>query len=73
MNAMSISELLSSARALPLDEKRELTRALIDDLPDDVLEAMFKGRHVFGTIRPEFAPGAVAQLAQLLKEDAETK
>ena len=70
---MSISELLSAVRALPVDEKRQLTRTLIEDLPDNEPEAMFKEGHVFEVYTPEFGPGTVAQLAQLLEEDAESE
>ena len=70
---MSIAEILSVARSLPPDEKRQLTQALIEDLANNEPEAMFKEGHVFTVYTPEFAPGAVSELAQLLKEDADSK
>ena len=33
---------------------------------------MFKEGHVFTVYTPEFAPGSVSELAQMLKEDADT-
>lgn len=70
---MSIAEILSVARSLPADEKRQLTQALVEDLANNEPEAMFKVGHVFTIYTPEFAPGTVAGLAQLLKEDTDPK
>ena len=68
---MSIAEIISAARALPIDEKRELAQTLLDDLDNEDAKAMFPEGHVYHIYTPEFAPGTAAQLAELLKEDAD--
>ena len=70
---MSITELASAARALSLDERRELAQTLLEDLAKEEAEAMFRGRRVYHVYTPEFAPNAVAQMALVLKEDAKCR
>ncbi len=70
---MSIAEIISAARALNSDEKRRLAQTLLEELENNEPEAMFKEGHVFHIYTPEFAPGAAAQLAELLKEDADSQ
>ena len=49
---MSITEILSEARTLPADEKRQLAQALIEDLANNEPEAMYKEGHVFTVCTP---------------------
>ncbi len=70
---MSITEVISAARALSQDERRKLAQVLLEDLANEEAEQMFQGRRDFHIYTPEFGPNAVAQLAQLLEEDAEPR
>ena len=70
---MSITEVISAARALSRDERHKLAQTLLEDLANEEAEAMFQGKRVYHIYTPEFAPEAVAQLAQLLEEDAELR
>ncbi len=67
---MSIAEITSAARELPRDEKRKLAQTLLADLANEEAEAAFREGHVYHIYTPEFGPGAVAQLAEVLEEDA---
>jgi len=66
---MSISEIIPAVRALSRGEKLQLTQILLEDLAREELPAMFKKGQVYSIYTPEYAPGAAAQLAQLLKEE----
>jgi hypothetical protein len=70
---MSITEIISAVRALPRDKKRRLTQSLLDEMENQETEEMFRGRHDFHVYTPEFGPGAVAQLAKVLEEDAKSR
>lgn len=70
---MSIAEIMSAARELPVDEKRKLAQTLLEDLANGEPEAMFREGHVYHIYTPEFAPGTAAQLAELLKEDSDSR
>ncbi len=65
---MSIAELISAARALPIDEKRELAQTLLDDLTNDDAKAIFPEGHVYHIYTPEFGPDAAYMLSQVLEE-----
>jgi hypothetical protein len=68
---MSIAEIISAARELTSEEKRKVAQTLLEDLANEEPEAMFREGQVYHIYTPEFAPGAAAQLAELLKEDAD--
>lgn len=65
---MSIIEIIPALRALPRSEKFRLVRLLLDDLAEEDLLSGLKPGQEFPIYTPEFAPGAAAQLATLLKE-----
>jgi hypothetical protein len=70
---MSITEVISAARALSQDERRKLAQTLLEDLANEEAEQMFRGRRDFHIYNPEFGRNAVAQLAQLLEKDAKSR
>ena len=70
---MSITEIISAAGTLTQDEKRTLAQTLLDDLANEEAEEMFRGKRDFHIYTPEFGPGAAAQLAKLLEEDAKSR
>jgi hypothetical protein len=65
---MSIAELLPVLQILSRSEKFQIAQILLDDLAKDELESSFKEGQVYPIYTPEFAPGAAAKLAELLKE-----
>jgi hypothetical protein len=67
--AMSITEIIPAVRALPRSEKFRLVRLLLDDLAGEESLAGLKQGQEFPIYTPEFAPGAAAQLAILLKDE----
>ncbi len=67
---MSIAEIIPAVRALSRDETFRLARLLLDDLAGDDLLSGIKQGQEFPLHTPEFAPGAAAQLAALLEEQA---
>ena len=66
---MSIAEIIPAVRALSRGEKFQLAQMLLEDLAREELPAMFKEGQVYPIYTPEYAPGAAAQLAQLLMEE----
>ena len=70
---MSITEIISAARALTQDERRELAQTLLQDLANEEPEAVFQNGHVYPIYTPDFAPNAASQLAQFLDEDAKLR
>ncbi len=70
---MSITEIISAARALSQDERRELAQTLLEDLANEEVKDVFQGRRDFHIYTPEFGPNATAQLARVLEEDAELR
>jgi hypothetical protein len=65
---MSISEIIPVLRALSRGERFQLARLLLEDLAREEQSAMFKEDQVYPIYTPEYAPGAAAELAQLLTE-----
>jgi hypothetical protein len=65
---MSISEIIPAVRALPRSEKFKLVRLLLDDLAEEEMLSGIQQGQEFPIYTPEFAPGAAAQLATLLKD-----
>jgi len=70
---MSITEIISAARALTKDERRKLAQTLLEDLANEEPETVFQDGHVFPIYTPEFAPNVASQLAQILEEDAKRR
>jgi len=70
---MSITEVISAARALSQEEKRELAQTLLEDLANEDPGAVFQHGHVYPVYTPEFGPDAASQLAQLLEKDAKSR
>jgi hypothetical protein len=66
---MSIVEIIPAVRGLSRGEKFQLAQILLDDLASEELPAIFKEGQVYPIYTPEYAPGAAAQLAQVLMED----
>jgi hypothetical protein len=66
---MSIAEIIPAVQALSRCEKFELAHLLLKDLAGEEQSAMFKEGQVYPIYTPEYAPGAAAQLAQILKEE----
>ncbi len=66
---MSIAEIIPAVRALSRGEKFQLAQLLLEDLAREEAPVMFKEGQVYPIYTPEFAPGAAAQLAQLLAEE----
>ena len=64
---MSIAELIPAVRALPRSEKFRLVQLLLDDLAGEELLSKLEQGQGCPIYTPEFAPGAAAQLARLLK------
>jgi hypothetical protein len=67
--SMSIAEIIPAVRALGRGEKFQLAQMLLEDLAREELPPVFKEGQVYPIYTPEFAPGAAAQLAQLLMEE----
>jgi hypothetical protein len=68
--SMSIAEIIPAVRALSRVEKFQLAQLLLGDLAGEELP-IFKEGQVYPICTPEYAPGAAAQLAQLLKEEGD--
>ena len=66
---MSIAEIIPVVRALARGEKFLLAQMLLEDLAREELPPVFEKGQVYPIYTPEFAPGAAAQLAQLLVEE----
>ena len=66
---MSITEIIPAVRALSRGEKFQLAQMLLEDLAREELPALFKEGQVYPIYTPEYAPGAAAQLAQVLLEE----
>ena len=66
---MSIAAIIPAARALSRGEKFQLAQMLLEDLAKEELPAIFKEGQAYPIYTPEYAPGAAAQLAQILKEE----
>ena len=66
---MSIIEIIPAVRGLSRGEKFQLAQLLLEDLAKEELPTVFKEGQVFPIYTPEYAPGAAAQLAQLLREE----
>ncbi len=65
---MSIAEIIHAVQALSRGEKFHLAQMLLDDLAKEELPILFKEGQIYPIYTPEYAPGAAAQLAQLLGE-----
>ena len=66
---MSIAEIIPAVQALSRSEKFHLAHMLLEDLANEELPTVFKEGQIYPIYTPEYAPGAAAQLAQLLKEE----
>jgi hypothetical protein len=64
---VSIAEIMPIVQALSRSEKLELARLIIDGLAKQESPPGFKEGHVYAIYTPEYAPGAAAQLAEVLK------
>ena len=67
---MSIAEIISAAQSLSRVEKCQLAQTLLDDLANEEPQTAFRDGQVYPIYTPQLAPDAAAQLAQLLREDA---
>jgi len=66
---MSIAEIIPAVHALSRGEKFHLAQILLEDLAREELPIDFKQGQTYPVYTPEFAPGAAAQLAQVLREE----
>jgi hypothetical protein len=66
---MSFTEIIPEVRALSRSEKFQLARMLLEDLASEETPAVFKDGQVYPIYTPAYAPGAAAQLAQVLKDE----
>jgi hypothetical protein len=66
---MSIAEILPGVRALSRGEEFQLAQLLLADLAREELPELFREGQVYPIYTPEYAPGAAAQLAQVLREE----
>ena len=66
---MSIAEIIPALRALSRSEKFHLAHLLLEDLAQEEQPTVFKDGQIYPIYTPEYAPGAAAQLAQLLEEE----
>lgn len=64
---MSITEIIPEVRALSRGEKFQLARMLLEDLASE--EPTFIEGAAYPIHTPAYAPGAAAQLAQLLRDE----
>jgi hypothetical protein len=64
---MSIADIMPAVQALSRAEKFQLARLLIDGLANEESPIEFKPGQVFPIDTPEYVPGAVAQLARVLR------
>jgi hypothetical protein len=67
--SVSITEIIPAVQALSRSEKFHLAHLLLEDLAREEQPTVFKEGQVYPIFTPEYAPGATAQLAQLLRED----
>ena len=66
---MSIAEIIHAVQALSRGEKFDLAHMLLEDLAREEMPAVFRDGQIYPIYTPEYAPGAAAQLAQLLGEE----
>jgi hypothetical protein len=66
---MSIAEIIPAVQALSRSEKLHLAHMLLEALANEESPTVFKEGQVYPIYTPEYAPGAAAQLAQLLREE----
>jgi hypothetical protein len=66
---MSIAEIIQAVQCRSRGEKFYLAHILLEDLVREELPTLFKDGQSYTIYRPEYAPGATAQLAQLLGEE----
>ena len=66
---MSIAEIIPALQALSRGEKFHLAQILLEDLAREESPIDFKQGQPYPIYTPEFAPGAAAQLAQVLREE----
>jgi len=66
---MSIAEIIDAVQALSRGEKFHLAHLLLEDLAREELPTVFKDGQIYPIHTPEYAPGAAAQLAQLLGDE----
>jgi len=66
---MSIAEIIPAVQALSRGEKFHLAQMLLEDLAREELPPDFKQGQIYPIYTPEYAPGAAAQLAELLREE----
>jgi hypothetical protein len=66
---MSIAEIINAVQALSRGEKFHLAHLLLEDLAREELPTVFKDGQIYPIYTPEYAPGAAAQLAQVLGEE----
>ncbi len=65
---MSIAEIIPVVQALSRSEKLHLAHLLLESLANEESPTVFKEEQIYPIYTPEYAPGAAAQLAQLLRE-----
>ena len=65
---MSFAEIIPEVRALSRGEKFQLAQLLLEDLATGEVTTAFKEGQVYPIYTPAYAPGAAAQLAQVLME-----
>jgi hypothetical protein len=66
---MSIAEIIPAVQALSRGEKFHLAQILLEDLAREELPTVFRAGQIYPIYTPEYAPGAAAQLAQLLGQE----
>jgi len=66
---MSIAEIIPAVQALSRSEKFHLAQMLLEDLANEELPTVFKEGQIYPIYTLKYAPGAAAQLAQLLREE----
>jgi hypothetical protein len=66
---MSIAEIIQAVQCLSRGEKFHLAHILLEDLAREESPTLFKDGQSYPIYTPEYAPGAAAQLAQLLGEE----
>ncbi len=67
---MPIADIISAVRTLSRGEKFHLAHLLLEELAKEEEPGLFKEGQVYPIYTPEYAPGAAAQLAALLREDS---
>jgi hypothetical protein len=66
---MSIAEIIPAVQALSRGEKFQLAHLLLEDRANEERATLFQDGQIYSICTPEYAPGAAAQLAQLLREE----